>query len=315
MNKISKPSISIISPVYKEEQIIELFCQKIINFANKKKLNLKELILIVDPSNDNTFEILKKIAKKNKKIKIILFSKRFGHQQALLCGLNHVNSPDAVVMLDSDLQHPIEIIEDMIIKFKEGYEVVNTNRIYSNDVSLLNKISGSIFYKIFNKLTDLEMQAFGADFRLISKKVLSNLITNFEEQNYFLRGIIAWIGFKQITIEYKANSRTSGISKFNFLSRLKFAVNGILGFSFLPIKLFFFMGLFFSIISFLLTLFHIFEFLNNSTLPPGWTTLVVLITFYFGVTFIFFGIIAKYISFIYLQVVKRPRYIIDEKIN
>lgn len=308
-------TISIVAPVYNEGENINIFCKSLFQYLIKNKIKYSKIILVIDPSEDNTFFLASKLAKQNKKLKIILFSKRFGHQQSLLCGLNHVENSDATIMLDSDLQHPLNLIKNMIETYCKGYDIVNTKRNFSSDVSILNKMTSFIFYKIFNKLTGLNMETYGADFRLISEKVRMNIVSNFSEQNFFLRGIISWVGFKQISLSYQALERRSGVTKFNLFSRISFAYNGILSFSFLPIKIFIYFGFTMSLISFLLTIFHVSQYLNNAVLPPGWTTIIVLLTFYFGVSFIFLGILAKYISLIYLQVIKRPRYIIDEEIN
>ena len=313
--KINNLKVSIVAPVYNEGENINFFYESLIKYLIKNKIKYSKIILVIDPSEDNTFYLASKLAKKNRKLKIILFSKRFGHQQALLCGLNQVENSDVTIMLDSDLQHPLNLIKKMVETYCKGFDIVNTKRIFSSDVSIFNKITSFIFYKFFNKLTGLNMETYGADFRLISEKVRMNIVSNFSEQNFFLRGVISWVGFKQTSLSYTALERKNGVSKFNLFSRLRFAYNGILSFSFLPIKFFIYFGFAMSLISFLLTIFHVVEYLNNSVLPPGWTTIIVLLTFYFGVSFIFLGILAKYISLIYLQVIKRPRYIIDEELN
>ena len=153
-------------------------------------------------------------------------------------------------MMDSDLQHPPEFINSLVEKFQEGYEIVNTKRIFSKDVGFLNRVTSNLFYKVFRKITKLPLQQYAADFRLISENVRFEIIENFVENKIFLRGIISWIGFDQALIEYKANERSVGRSKFNTWSRLIFGLNGVFSFSSFPIIICIYFGLFVSALAF-----------------------------------------------------------------
>ena len=163
-------------------------------------------------------------------------------------------------MMDSDLQHPPELINKLVEKYQQGYDIVNTKRIFSKDVGFLNRITSSLFYKIFRKITKLPLQQYAADFRLISENVRSKIVENFFEHKIFLRGIISWIGFNQALIEYKANERNKGRSKFNTWSRLAFGFDGIITFSSFPIIICIYFGLFVSALAFLIGVFHVIIF-------------------------------------------------------
>ena len=312
---MNKTNITIVCPVYKEQQIIENFYNELKKSENNSNFQIIKIIFVIDPSNDKTYDILKKISTLDQSVEVILLSRRFGHQNSLYCGIKQVKNSDATVMMDSDLQHPPEFINKLVEKYQQGYEIVNTKRIFSKDVGFLNRITSNLFYKIFRKITKLPLQQYAADFRLISENVRSKIVENFLENKIFLRGIISWIGFDQVLIEYKANERTEGQSKFNTWSRLIFGFNGIFSFSSFPIIMCIYFGLFVSALAFLIGVFHILIFFLFESIPNGWTTLVTLLTFFSGIIIFFLGIIGRYISLIFEEVKRRPLYIIKNHHN
>lgn len=312
---MKKTSISIVCPVYREQEIIEDFYNELTKINDNINFEITKMIFVIDPSNDKTYDILKNISIKDPKVEVVLLSRRFGHQNSLFCGIAQVKNSQATIMMDSDLQHPPKLINELVKKFQQGYEIVNTKRIFSKDVGFVNRITSNIFYKIFRKITKLPLQQYNADFRLISENVRNKIVKNFLEHKIFLRGIISWIGFDQALIEYKANERDKGQSKFNTWSRLVFGLNGIFNFSSFPIIICIYFGIFISALAFLIGIFHIVIFFLFDSIPNGWTTLVTLLTFFSGVIIFFLGIIGKYISLIYEEVKGRPLYIIQNHLN
>lgn len=312
---MNKTNISIVCPVYNEQEVIEDFYNELKKSENNSNFKIVKIIFVIDPSTDKTYDILKKIAILDQKVEVILLSRRFGHQNSLYCGLKQVQHSDATIMMDSDLQHPPKLLNELVKKFQQGYEIVNTKRIFSKDVGFLNRITSNFFYKIFRKITKLPLQQYNADFRLISENVRNKIVENFLEHRIFLRGIISWIGFNQDILEYEANERNKGQSKFNTLTRLAFGLDGIFSFSSFPIIVCIYFGLFVSFVSFLIGIFHIIIFFLFESIPNGWTTLVTLITFFSGVIIFFLGIIGKYISLIFEEVKSRPLYIIQNHHN
>ncbi len=312
---MNKTRISIVCPVYKEEEVIENFYSEVVSSEKNSNYSIVKFIFVIDPSKDRTFEILKKIADRDDKVEVILLSRRFGHQNSLFCGIQQVKNSDATIMMDSDLQHPPSIINELVKSFNKGFDIVNTKRVFSKDVSFFNKLTSNFFYKIFRKITKLPLQQYAADFRLISETVRIKIINNFSENKIFLRGIISWIGYEQTFIEYKANERANGLSKFNTWTRLIFGLNSIFNFSAFPIILCIYFGIMVSMLAFLIGIFHITIFFLFDSIPSGWTTLVTLLTFFSGVIIFFLGIIGRYISLIFEEVKNRPLYIIKNHIN
>jgi len=312
---MNKTRISIVCPVYKEEEVIENFYSEVVSCEKNSNYTIVKFIFVIDPSKDRTFEILKKIADRDDKVEVILLSRRFGHQNSLFCGIQQVKNSDATIMMDSDLQHPPSIINELVKSFNKGFDIVNTKRVFSKDVSFFNKLTSNFFYKIFRKITKLPLQQYAADFRLISETVRIKIINNFSENKIFLRGIISWIGYEQTFVEYKANERVNGLSKFNTWTRLIFGLNSIFSFSAFPIILCIYFGIMVSMLAFFIGIFHIIIFFLFDSIPSGWTTLVTLLTFFSGVIIFFLGIIGRYISLIFEEVKNRPLYIIKNHIN
>ena len=211
---MNKTNISIVCPVYKEQEVIESFYNELKKSESNSNFQIVRIIFVIDPSNDKTYDILKKISTEDKNVEVILLSRRFGHQNSLYCGIKQVKNSDATIMMDSDLQHPPGFISKLVEKYQEGYDIVNTKRIFSKDVGFINRVTSNLFYKIFRKITKLPLQQYAADFRLISETVRSKIVENFLENKIFLRGIVSWIGYDQALLEYKANERNRGQSKF-----------------------------------------------------------------------------------------------------
>ena len=309
MNKVS-----IVIPMYYEEKVAEE-CYKRVNDCLQKIENYeKEIIFVNDGSKDKTLEILEKIAKKDKDVKIISFSRNFGHQAAVTAGLKYVTG-DAIVIMDADLQDPPELIADMLKLWEEGNEVIYGKRKSREGESAFKLITAKMFYKTLNALSDVEIPKDTGDFRLVDKKVVDT-INAMPEHNKFLRGLFSWVGYKQIAFEYERKERFAGETKYPLKKMIKLASDGIISFSRKPLKLVGALGGISIVISILILIYALISFafkLNN--LSAGWTSIMVTVTFFAGVQLLSIWLLSEYIGRIYDETKKRPEYIVDKTIN
>jgi len=312
---MSSIKLTVIAPVFNEEEVIGAFHARLSEvLASLADVDAK-VLYVVDRCTDNTLEVLRALARRDPRAKVIALSSRFGHQMSLVAGIDNSLDSDAIVMMDSDLQHPPELIPELIDNFRRGFEVVYTVRRDTEAINPLRKIAGNLFYRLLAKLSRIPMNANAADFRLISGRVAKILSTDFRERNMFLRGIFTWIGFRQTGIEYVARKRAGGYSKYSLSKMFQLATSGILSFSTKPLQLGIFVGVIFSLLSFIMVMWTVVEFFLDKSIPSGWTTLVVLLLMFSGIQLIVLGIIGAYIGGIYEEVKNRPRYIIDEEIS
>ncbi|MFC1745502.1 glycosyltransferase family 2 protein [Candidatus Riflebacteria bacterium] len=308
--------ISIVSPVFNEEENLVELTERISNVF--KKIDMEyEIILVENGSSDKSLEKIKAIRAQDQHIKFIKLSRNFGHQGGLFAGLCHAKG-DAVITLDGDLQHPPELIEEMVNLWKSGYEVIFTKKKDKKyELSLRFQLS-RIFYKIISLISDLNLSFGQSDFRLLDRKAV-RIICSLEERNKFLRGLVEWVGFQQIGIEYEVEQRRFGESKFSLKNYVSFALDGIFSFSQAPLKVFLGFGLLIATACLLYAGFYfIFGILyllypKTFSLPPGWATIVVSILFLSSVQLIGIGILGEYIGRIFVQTKKRPEFIIAEK--
>lgn len=253
---------------------------------------------------------IKKIGQNNDKVKYISFSKNFGHQASLKAGLDAAKG-DCVISLDADLQHPPELIPQMVEYWKQGYEVVYTQRIDNEHVSWFKKLTANLFYSLLRSLSDIPIEEGTADFRLLDRKAV-NVIKGYNDPFLFLRGFIPWMGFKQKKITYQVQARHSGQTKYSFKKMLLFAVNGITGFSIKPLRMAIFLGLMFSLFSFAYMAYSIIIYFTDKRVVSGWASVVTIMSLIGGIQLIVLGIIGEYIGKIYFQIKNRPIYIIQE---
>ncbi|MFC2152102.1 glycosyltransferase family 2 protein [Bacteroidota bacterium] len=303
-----KFKVSIIIPVFNEEGCISLLVKKVIEIV--QIYYDYEVLLIDDGSTDKTLQILKKLNSENQKIKYISFSRNFGHQSALRAGIKKATG-ECIISLDADFQHPPELIPEMIEKWKEGYDIVYTLRRDNIKIPFFKKFTARLFYKILNIFSDIKIEQGAADFRLINKKVAASL-NEIRENDIFFRGMVKWLGFKQIGIEYEPNERYWGNSKYSIKKMVSFAFSGITSFSVRPLKISFFIG---TVIAFLSILYgfyalYIKVFTDNSV--TGWTSVFFMVTFIGGVQLIMLGVLGEYIGKLFIESKNRPHYVIKE---
>lgn len=309
MNNKSNIELSIVIPLFNEEEIISKLYERITNVAFSICENY-EIIFINDGSKDNTFGIIKDLSKKDNKIKFISFSRNFGHQNSILSGI--LNSKgNSVVIIDGDLQDPPELIPKLYAKMQEGYHVVYAKRKERKGESFLKKITAKMFYRILKNITSIDIPLDTGDFRIISRNVVESLKL-MNEKNKFLRGQIAWLGYKQTYVEYIRDSRTTGETKFSYKKMFGFAFDGITSFSSLPLQLAPLLGFIFSIVSFFIILYALYSKFILHEVVQGWTSLLVSTMFIGGVQLLCVGIIGEYVSRINIEVKNRPNYIIEE---
>lgn len=311
--------ISIVIPLYNEEENIPLLYSRLINASSLWK-DTFEIIFVDDGSYDNTFDLLFEITKTDKRIKIVKLSRNFGHQPAISAGLRHTKG-DAVVIMDGDLQDPPEELPRFLDKWREGYQVVYAVRTQRKE-NIFKRFAYKFFYKLLSWISDIDIPLDSGDFCVMDKKVVR--VINFEitEQNRFVRGLRAFAGFKQIGISYERAERAAGEVKYTFRKLLKLALDGLFDFSTFPLRLATYFGFIVAIPSFCLGIFFImhrilrFKVMGYSPADvPGMASMTTGIFFLGGVMLIILGILGEYIGRIYWEVKKRPFYIIDEFIE
>ncbi|MBR4588069.1 MAG: glycosyltransferase family 2 protein [Lachnospiraceae bacterium] len=303
--------VSIVISVFNEEAVLDKFYEAFENFKSSLKWDY-ELIFVNDGSRDKSLLMLSEFAKADDRIKVISFSRNFGHEAAMIAGVDNA-SGDGIVCMDADLQHPLESIPQIIEKFEEGYDVISMVRTKNKSAGLIKNITSKLFYKLINKLADqAEFEENASDFFAITSRVAKVLRENYREKIRFLRGYVQLVGFKKATIEYAAADRAGGKSHYSIRKLMKFSISTIILFSDLPLKLGIHAGILSGSMG-LITL--IYTLLTYKAAPSGYATIVILICFLFAVLFLVIGIIGEYISVLFAELKDRPIYIIEEMIN
>lgn len=303
--------ISIVVPCYNEEEAIPLFYEEINKTSKEIKDYDFEFIFVNDGSKDNSTLIMKELAKKDKRVKFIDFSRNFGKEAAMYAGLE-LSSGDFITTMDVDLQDPPSLLPEMIKGItKEGYDCVATKSTSRNGYSFLRKIFTRWFYKIIAKISKTEMVAGARDYRLMTRQMV-NAIINMKEYNRYSKGLFSFVGFKTKWIEFENQERVAGTTKWNFWKLFSYAIDGIVGFSTAPLIVSSIIGVLFCLISFIIILFIIIRTLIFGDPTSGWPSLACIIFFVSGVQLFCIGIIGQYLSKVYLEVKNRPIYIIKD---
>lgn len=303
---------SIVVPVYNEEEVIHECYNQLKEVMDSTKENY-EIIFINDGSKDKTVEILKGYCKKDESIKLIDFSRNFGHQVAISAGMDSAGG-DAVVVIDADLQDPPRVILEMIAKWKEGYDVVYGKRMKRKGETIFKKLTASAFYRFLKKMTDVDIPVDVGDFRLIDRTVC-DAMKKISERNRFVRGIISWLGFKQGDVLFEREERFAGVTKYPLKKMIRFALNGVFSFSYKPLKIATFLGVFASAAGFFYLIYALYLKLFTDATVTGWTSMVSFILIFNGMILFILGIIGEYIGRIYDESKNRPLYVIRERVN
>ncbi len=305
--------ISVIIPAYNEEDVLDELKNRLQQVMMKNGNYDFEIIITENGSWDSSFEKLKKINKEDSRFKILKLSKNFGCDGGIVAGLKFARG-DAAIIMNADLQDPPEMFAQFIEKWNEGYEIVYGIIQKREGVSYIRKILSSLAYVIIYYLTHETIPKNASDFRLIDKKVYVT-VNKMNEKNKFLRGMIAWTGFKQTGIPYERPARFAGETKAGFLAAFNVAMNGIFSFSYFPLHIATALGFIISVAAFFMIFIELGLFLVYGRVVPGFTTTIILILFLFGMLFFLIGIIGIYIARIYDEVKDRPNFIVDEKIG
>lgn len=300
-----KHSLSVIIPIFNEEKIIKELYKRLSGFVQKISDNY-ELIFINDGSRDSSFDKLVDLFKSDSRVFYINFSRNFGHQIAVTAGLNACHG-DVVFIIDGDLQDPPELIPDLYEKYKQGYKIVGAKRISRNGDTFFKKITAKIFYLVFRKITNVDT----GDYRLIDRKIV-DVINNMDEPDKYIRGQVAWTGFRTTFVEFVRGERRFGVTGYSLKKMLKFAMDGITSFSNYPLKRASVFGFIVSGISFLLVIYVLVSKYILQNVVEGWPSLMLTILFIGGVQLICIGILGEYLWRIMNNVRKRPLYIIDD---
>lgn len=299
--------ISIVVPVFNEEENIEHFYYSICKVMEPLAYDF-ELVFVDDGSKDRSREILRSLEQQDQRVQSIFLAKNSGHQLALTCGLDHAEG-DAVITMDGDMQHPPELLPVLIEKWEQGYEVVQTIRKATEGVSAMKRITSYYYYKVLNKLSNVHIQEGGSDFRLMDKVVVK-AFRRYREHARFIRGMIGAMGFRQTQIEFVAPKRFAGVSKFSPKKMLKLAIDGVMAYSILPLRLGLYIGTLCGILSVLLIIHVLVSKFILDDAVAGWATITACILFFGGMQLMVLGILGEYIGRVFEEVKNRPLYLI-----
>lgn len=302
-----KKKLSVVVSVYNEEQALPLFYQTTKPILEALPWDY-ELLFVNDGSRDDSLAILRELAKWDTKVKLISFSRNFGHEAAMIAGLDHA-SGDGIVCMDADLQHPPEYLNEIIGKLEEGYGVINMVRTENASAGWLKNVTSAAFYALINVLSDVKLEANASDFFAVSRPAAEVLRKHYREKVRFLRGYVQNIGFRKTTIEYEAHDRVAGESKYSIKKLFSFAMNTIMCFSDLPLKLGVYAGIFAGLLGVIVM---IYTLLTRQGAPNGYATIVILNCFMFAILFLLVGIIGNYIAILFSELKDRPVYIVEE---
>ncbi len=308
VQKIDMKKISIVVPVYNEEENIAHFYEAICHIMGKQPYDF-ELIFVDDGSKDDTRLCIVALEQRDHRVQGMFLSRNFGHQIALTCGMDHADG-DAVITMDGDMQHPPELLPCLLAKWSEGYDVVQTIRKTTEGVSWLKKTTSRYYYKVLNKLSKVQVQEGGSDFRLMDRQVVL-AFRRYREQARFIRGMVSAMGYRQTNVTFVAPQRFAGVSKFSPRKMLHFALDGIMAYSTSPLRLGLYSGFICGFISLLLVLHVLFIKFFTEDAVPGWATITVSLLFFCGVQLSILGIIGEYIGRIFEEVKRRPLYLLE----
>lgn len=307
-----KKTLSVVVSCYNEELALDRFYEETASILKKLSWNY-ELIFVNDGSQDQTLSVLTRLSQSDERVKVISFSRNFGHEAAMIAGLDY-SQGDGIVCMDADLQHPPEYLPEIVKKLEEGFDVINMVRTRNESAGWFKNIASSAFYCLINVLSDVKFEPNASDFFAVSGKAAKVLKDNYREKVRFLRGYVQNIGYPRTTIEYEARTRVAGESKYSIKKLIAFSVNTIMCFSNLPLKLGIYAGCGAGILGIIMMIYTIWSWARVGT-PSGYATIIVLLCFMFAVLFLIVGIIGNYIAILFAELKDRPIYIVEETKN
>ena len=304
--------ISIVVPVYNEEDVIPELLRRLTKFINSSKHYQYEVIFVEHGSWDKSFVLLSNAAKKDRHFKILQLAKNVGADGGIAAGMQHAHG-DACVILMADLQEPPELIDQLSEKWEQGYKIVY-GLVKKRTAGMVRNFNSRLFYKVINLMTGHMFPENASDFRLMDRVVYES-VNRLKEHNKYLRGLVMWTGYPSIGVPFDRAERFAGTPKSDFRTVLKVATNGILSFSYVPLRLVSTLGVIMTALSFILGLFYLYLFITEGRTAPGITTVILLTLILFGILFFVLGIISEYLARIYEEVKDRPPYLVKAKIN
>ena len=308
---MSKPLYSIIVSVYNEEAVLPIFHQEVSAVIDSMADTADfELLFVNDGSHDNSRQVLQQLMEKDQRVRVIHFSRNFGHEAAMLAGIDHCRG-EAAVCMDSDLQHPPTLLPQMFEQYQQGKDVITMMRTERADGGASKHLSSRLFYHLINKISDAQLQPGASDFFLLSQRVINVLRSDYRERTRFLRGIIQIIGFEKASLTYEAPPRAAGESKYSLWKLLKFSFTAIASFSKTPLKIGIYSGLIFVLLSIVLIIYSLIMWIVDTPVS-GYTTLVIFLSAFAGIQLFVTGAIGYYIGFVFDEVKQRPIYVIQE---
>ena len=300
-------TVTIVVPVYNEAENIPHFTQAVAE-AMASLPYTYTLLFVDDGSREESRRVLRETVEDNPHVRAIYLSRNYGHQAALTCGIDNADG-DAVITMDGDMQHPPALIPRLLALWEQGYGVVQTIRQTTEGVSAFKRLTSKYYYKVLNLISDVPIQPGGSDFRLMDREAVLAL-RQYREHDRFIRGIVGAMGFRQVQVPFVAPERYAGTSKFSLKKMARFALNGILGNSIVPLRISFYIGLMSLLFSVVLFAHVLFETYEGDTVP-GWSTIVIVMAFFGGTQLMVLGILGEYIGHIFREVKGRPLYLID----
>jgi polyisoprenyl-phosphate glycosyltransferase len=304
---------SVVVPIFNEQAVITAFHSRLTAVLSQLG-NAWEIIYVDDGSHDQTGLITRQLCHQDARVKLLSLSRNFGHQTAITAGMDHA-SGNAVIIIDADLQDPPEVISEMVKQWENGFDVVYGRRTGRHGESWIKKGTARLYYRLLRRLTDVEIPVDVGDFRLIDARVCAALAT-LPEHNRYVRGLISWLGFRQTFVDYVRAPRYAGKTKYPFQKMLKLAIDGIMSFSYKPLKMGIGLGLVLSIFSFCFLLFvFIARLFDLIVMEPGYASLMCVMLFFFGVVLVMLGVMGEYLARVFEEVKGRPLYIIRDRVG
>ena len=307
---MEKPTISLIVPVFNEEDTIPIFYDAVRNYKPLKNITI-EIVFINDGSSDKTELLITLLSKADSLVQALSFTRNFGKEAALFAGLSHARG-DAVIPMDVDLQDPIEVIPKLIAEWQNGAEIVLAKRTDRQSDNFLKRETAKLFYRLHNRISNPRIEPDVGDFRLLDRSVV-DIIKNMPERNIFMKGILSWCGGKTAIVTYTRQKRSAGSTKFNAWKLWNLALEGITSFSTLPLRIWTYIGIIVSTLSLFYSIFIVIKYALWGNDVPGYSSIIVSITFLAGVQLIGIGILGEYIGRIYIDTKRRPLYILKQK--
>jgi dolichol-phosphate mannosyltransferase len=306
-------TIQILCPVFREEQGILIFHERLMKALDPLRDRYRfGFIYAVDPAGDSTEDILLDLAARSDDVEVLVMSRRFGHQAALIAGID-ASVSDALIMLDSDGQHPPELIPTLVERWESGADIVQTLRQDGKETRFLKRTTSALFYKLISGIGSIDLKAGAADYRLLSRRVVEVLRDQLKERNVFLRGLVTWIGYNIAYVEFQPEKRQFGVSNYRTSILFNFALQGISSFSKTPLRICTITGLVIASLSVLFGVIAVVDYILGPSRVPGWATLVTFITFLGGVQLFFMGIFGEYLGQVFDEVKQRPRYLVARR--